>query len=250
MSPSWLRELLLGARMALAGGRSGLARAALTAVGVGLGVAMLLAAVSIPHMMQARSDRGASRADQNYGTQVERTDRSTLVGETDMAYRTDGIRGRLLQAEGADPALPPGLTALPRPGEMAVSPALARLLLSPDGALLRERLHYPATAIIGDKGLQGPGELAFYLGSDKLTADTPASAGATPSVMRTPAKDWTRCCCSWSSSSSWCCCCPWPCSSPRRSASAATAATGGWPGCAWSARTPAWPGVSPPARRC
>lgn len=173
MSPSWLRELLLGARMALAGGRSGLARAALTAVGVGLGVAMLLAAVSIPNMMQARSDRGASRADQNYGTQVERTDRSTLVGATDMAYRTDDIRGRLVQAEGSNPALPPGLTALPAPGTMAVSPALARLLLSPDGALLRERLHYPTTAIIGDEGLQGPGELAFYLGSDNLTADTP-----------------------------------------------------------------------------
>ncbi|WP_222106372.1 ABC transporter permease [Catellatospora sichuanensis] len=172
MSPSWLRELLLGARMALAGGRSGLARATLTAVGVGLGVAMLLAAVSIPHMMQARSDRGAARADQNYGTQVARTDRSTLVGVADMQYRDTSFRGRLVQAEGSQPVLPPGLSALPRPGEMAVSPALARLLVSPEGALLRERLHYPTTALIADEGLQGPGELAFYLGTDTLTADT------------------------------------------------------------------------------
>ncbi|WP_230686583.1 ABC transporter permease [Catellatospora vulcania] len=171
MTPSWLRELLLGARMALSGGRSGLARAALTAVGVGLGVAMLLAAASIPHMMQARGDRGAARADQNYGMQVERTDRSTLVGLTDMQYRDQSIRGRLVQAEGADPALPPGLTALPGPGEMAVSPALARLLLSPEGALLRERLHYPTTAVIADEGLLGPAELAFYLGADDLADD-------------------------------------------------------------------------------
>ncbi|MEV0459717.1 ABC transporter permease [Catellatospora methionotrophica] len=172
MSPSWLRELLLGARMALAGGRSGLVRAALTAVGVGLGVAMLLAAVSIPHMMQARSDRNAARADQNYGAQVEHTDRSTLVGATDMQYRDAGIRGRLVRAEGSQPVVPPGLTALPRPGEMVVSPALARLLVTPEGALLRERLHYPTVGLIADEGLQGPGELAFYLGSDTLTADT------------------------------------------------------------------------------
>ncbi|MEU8005639.1 ABC transporter permease [Catellatospora sp. NPDC049111] len=173
MSPSWLRELLLGARMALAGGRSGLARAALTAVGVGLGVAMLLTAVSIPHMMQARGDRGASRADQNYGMQVERTDRSTLVGTAETEYRDTPVRGRLVQPEGSRPVVPPGLTALPRPGEMIVSPALARLLVTPEGALLRERLHYPVTGFIADEGLQGPGELAFYLGTDKLTADTP-----------------------------------------------------------------------------
>lgn len=173
MSPSWLRELLLGARMALAGGRSGLARAALTALGVGLGVAMLLAAVSIPHMMQARSDRGAARADQNYGMQVERTERSTLVGTAETEYRDTPIRGRLLQPEGSRPVVPPGLTALPRPGEMVVSPALARLLVTPEGALLRERLPYPTTGLIGDEGLQGPGELAFYLGTDRLTAETP-----------------------------------------------------------------------------
>ncbi|MEU8077827.1 ABC transporter permease [Catellatospora citrea] len=172
MSPSWLRELLLGARMALAGGRSGLVRAALTALGVGLGVAMLLAAVSIPHMMAARSERGASRADQNYGMEVALTDRSTLVGVTDMEYRDEPIRGRLIQGEGRDPVVPPGLTALPRPGEMAVSPALARLLLSPEGALLRERLDYPTTAVIAPEGLQGPAELAFYLGSDQLSFDT------------------------------------------------------------------------------
>ncbi|GAB4054299.1 FtsX-like permease family protein [Catellatospora paridis] len=172
MSPAWLRELLLGARMALAGGRSGLARAALTAVGVGLGVALLLAAVSIPNMMQARTDRGAARADMNFGMRVELTDRSTLIGYTDMQYGGQSIRGRLLQAEGSSPVVPPGLSALPRPGEMAVSPALARLLLSPEGALLRERLHYPTTTLIADEGLQGPGELAFYLGTDELTADT------------------------------------------------------------------------------
>ena len=41
-----LRELLLGARMALAGGASGWLRAGLTALGVGLGVALLLVAVA------------------------------------------------------------------------------------------------------------------------------------------------------------------------------------------------------------
>jgi len=163
-----LRELLLGARMALAGGVSGWLRASLTALGVGLGVALLLVAVSMPNAIASRGDRMAARDDVSYAETPSKSDTTILVGFADTTFHDRPIRGRLLQPDGAHPPVPPGLAEVPRLGELAVSPALARLLASPDAALLRERLDYPVVAVIGDEGLSGPTELAFYLGVDDL----------------------------------------------------------------------------------
>lgn len=168
-----LRELALGARLVFAGGRTGLLRTALTAFGVGLGVALLLAAGSVPNMLAARSDRTAARDDLFFGSpQPAPGDRTLLVAEADTTFRDLPIRGRLLQPDGAHPPVPPGLTALPGPGELVLSPALARLLDSPRGALLRPRLDHPVVGTIGAEGLAGPNEYAFYLGTDRLTDDT------------------------------------------------------------------------------
>ena len=51
-----------------------------------------------------------------------------LVGELQTEFRGEDIRGRLLQPEAAGAPVPPGLTRLPRPGELFVSPALRELL--------------------------------------------------------------------------------------------------------------------------
>lgn len=56
----------------------------------------------------------------------------------------------------------------PALGEMVVSPALADLLKSGDGKLLRERLPYRTIGTIGESGLVGANELAFYAGADDL----------------------------------------------------------------------------------
>jgi len=66
-----------------------------------------------------------------------------------------------VQPEGTQPPLPPGVAALPGPGELVASPALARLLASPEGALLRERLNYPTVGTIADAGLASPSERFF-----------------------------------------------------------------------------------------
>ncbi|MGC9667288.1 FtsX-like permease family protein [Planosporangium sp. 12N6] len=177
MIARWIRDLSLGARLTWTGGRSGWIRTAMTVVGVGLGVAMLLAASSIPAMLQARHDRAEAR---DYGllagTEPARSDRTLLVQPFDTAFRDSPVRGVLVQPDGPHAPVPPGLTALPRPGEMVVSPALARLLSTPDGALLKPRLPYRIAGTIGDRGLAGPGEYAFYAGADRL-------AGA-PDVQR------------------------------------------------------------------
>ncbi|MEV5706707.1 ABC transporter permease [Actinoallomurus sp. NPDC052274] len=165
----WSGDLALGVRLAFAGGRSGWSRIAMTAVGVGLGVMMLLVAASMPTMFQARHERTSAR---DYATTAEPSapsDRSLLIGVQDTDFYRKSIRGRILRPEGPRAPLPPGVTAFPKPGEMVVSPALADLLSSREGALLRPRLGYRVVGTIGQAGLGGAQEYAFYAGSDRLT---------------------------------------------------------------------------------
>lgn len=168
---TWVHDLALGARFAVTGGRRGWTRTILTAIGVGLGVCLLLAAASVPHLLDSRDDRlGGRAAFPVVHPEVKPSGRSFQYAETSTLYRGDTIKGMVVRPDGTRAPAPPGLTKLPGPGEMTVSPALADLLASPDGALLKDRLPYRITATIGDQGLVGPGELFYYAGSDTLTA--------------------------------------------------------------------------------
>lgn len=165
-----LRDLLLGAKFALTGGREGWTRTLMTAVGVGLGVALLLATTALPGALSARDARDNARNDYGAGQQEAPAAADTmLIARTDTVFDGDDIRGRLVQPEGDRAPVPPGLSALPAPGTMVVSPDLRDLLRSPGGKLLRERVPYKITGTIGDAGLLGPHELAYYAGSDSLT---------------------------------------------------------------------------------
>ncbi|MFF4454703.1 FtsX-like permease family protein [Streptomyces goshikiensis] len=165
---TWARDLALGTRFAFAGGREGWTRTLLTGIGVGLGVALLLITSAVPSAMSARDERGAARTTFSSPT-AERPGHNTLLtAQVDQSYRSYGVDGRLVQPEGPDAPLPPGLTAFPGPGEMAVSPALDALMKTAEGKLLRERLDGKIVSTIGDAGLVGPGDLYFYIGSDRL----------------------------------------------------------------------------------
>ncbi|MEU3789445.1 ABC transporter permease [Streptomyces fructofermentans] len=167
----WSRDLAMGTKFAFTGGREGWIRVLLTGVGVGLGVALLLLTTAIPSAMQARSDREYSRTDLRMSSEViPKADNTVLVGNVGSDFRGQDVRGRELEPEGLRAPLPPGLSEFPAPGEMFVSPALRKLLDSPDGKLLRERIPYRDTGTIGSIGLIGPAELAFYAGADGLAA--------------------------------------------------------------------------------
>lgn len=172
-TPAWLRDLGLGIRFAADGGREGWTRTLLTAVGVGLGVTLLLLAASVPHLVHTRSERDRARSETRISsspdTQAKKSDTTVLRINAETEYHDRSIRGYLMRADGAHPVLPPGLDSFPAPGEMVVSPALKALLDSPDNALLKERLPYKVTGTISDAGLLSPGELWFYGGSDTLT---------------------------------------------------------------------------------
>ncbi|WP_327697428.1 ABC transporter permease [Streptomyces sp. NBC_00459] len=163
------RDLGMGVRFAFTGGREGWGRVLLTAVGVGLGVALLLLTTAIPSALSARSERGSSRTTIMYvDKQMPKADNTLIVARVDTIFRTDDVYGRELEPEGARAPLPPGLDGFPAVGEMYVSPALERLLKSGEGKLLRERLSDRIVGTIGDTGLLGPAELSFYRGGEGL----------------------------------------------------------------------------------
>ncbi|MFD0166136.1 FtsX-like permease family protein [Streptomyces decoyicus] len=165
----WGADLAMGARFAVTGGREGWIRTTLTALGVGLGVAVLLLAAAVPNILNAAMDRQRARTVVPAAEGTGPSDRTLLTAPSGSTYRDRPVNGRLLAAEGPLAPVPPGLSRLPGPGEMAVSPALSDLLSTPEGALLKKRFpHLRITATIGDAGLRYPGELLFYQGSDDL----------------------------------------------------------------------------------
>ncbi|MDG4859746.1 ABC transporter permease [Streptomyces sp. T-3] len=167
----WARDLGMGVRFAVAGGREGWVRTILTAIGVGLGVALLIVTTSVPNALAARDARGDARTDIMFsGNPIPKTDATLVVGHADTTFHGKEIRGRIYQPDGPNTPVVPGISAYPKPGEMVVSPGLRKLLDSDDGKLLRERLDTKVVGTIGDEGLIGPGELIYYKGSDSLVA--------------------------------------------------------------------------------
>ncbi|MFI8890853.1 ABC transporter permease [Streptomyces paradoxus] len=174
----WSRDLGMGARFALAGGREGWTRALLTAVGVGLGVALLLLTTAVPGALAERDRREEARSDHTFSQQeIPKADNTLIVLDADTTFRDRDVRGRMLEAESPEAPLPPGVSAFPADGEMVVSPALKELLASGDGKLLRERLDYRITGTIGEQGLVGSQELAYYAGGKGLAELMEGSAG-------------------------------------------------------------------------
>ncbi|MER7715040.1 ABC transporter permease [Streptomyces werraensis] len=176
----WARDLALGVRFAVTGGREGWTRALLTAVGVGLGVALLLLTAAVPNLLDGRDRREDARQDNAYAQDTLRpSDDTLLVAHANSDFRDTDLRGRLVEAEGPNAPVPPGVGELPKPGTMVVSPALKELLESDEGKLLRDRLPYDIVGTIGDPGLIGSQELAWYAGATGL-----AERLDSPTVMR------------------------------------------------------------------
>ncbi|MDC0772669.1 ABC transporter permease [Streptomyces sp. HD] len=165
----WARDLAVGARFAVTGGREGWVRMTLTAVGVGLGVALLLLCTALPNVFAARSEVEDARFDYAYSDEAPpKADNTFLIADTDTTWHDDDIRGRLVEPEGKRAPLPPGVDSFPGKGEMVVSPALRDLLASDGAELLRERLPYRTIGTIGESGLIGSHELAYYAGASGL----------------------------------------------------------------------------------
>ena len=141
-----------------------------------LGVAVLLLAASVPQISSSRDARGDARTGGLLAAteDMEPSPYSVLTKDANTHFLGDDVFGVLLKPDGGSPAEPPGVREIPAPGEMVVSPALKALLDTPEGKPLKDRLDGRVVGTIGEKGLLGPAELAFYKGADDLSVKTEA----------------------------------------------------------------------------
>jgi hypothetical protein len=152
----------LGLRLALAGGRESQLRLAVTAFGVAVGVVLLLLCLTGQSAEQGRADRsGWQSADPD--TPATAPDPALFLTVTDYHEGTAMIRG-YVAALGPRPPVPPGLERLPGPGEVAVSPAMHRLVASTPDDELDDRYPGRVVATIGDEGLAHPDQLVALIG--------------------------------------------------------------------------------------
>ena len=165
------RMLLLGIRLALGGGREGLVRLVFMAIGVGVGVAMLLLALTAPRALAGRYERMAWQ-DAAYSAHSPETDDDPMAESADGGlflavsdyYDGQPMTRAYLAALGDDPPVPPGLPRAPGPDEVAVSPALQRLIESTPDSELKDRFPGRVTLTIGPEGLAHDNELVGIIG--------------------------------------------------------------------------------------
>ncbi|WP_157440727.1 FtsX-like permease family protein [Actinokineospora inagensis] len=166
----WLNDMGIGVRLAVGGGRTSLVRFVLSALGVGLAVAVLLLAASVGPIVEARSGRdltgvGDTRPIAGVAPTIFYTNRSEFrERQLDLLY---------LRGTAADSPAPKGIPGVPGPGEMYVSAEMADLLTDP---LLRARFPERVVGTIAPETVRDPHDAVAYLGSGDL------DRAATPEV--------------------------------------------------------------------
>ncbi|MFY1693677.1 FtsX-like permease family protein [Plantactinospora sp. WMMB782] len=155
------RWIWLGLRLSVGSGRGGLLRTALMSSGAALGVLLVLGSLATVSVAGAQHGRAEAR------TPV-RTENPASPSTLRVHNIEDAIGGRVLRRTaviGATPdsPRPPGVAALPAPGEMVVSPALRDLIATDSRAAAR----FPQRVIgsVGPAGLLAPDELLAYVGA-------------------------------------------------------------------------------------
>ncbi|MFD1151378.1 FtsX-like permease family protein [Saccharothrix hoggarensis] len=172
---TWFADLALGVRLALGGGRPSWVRLALTGAGIGVGVAVLLASASLTTVLSERAERQAAAVPVNARPGAGDV-LHTAFWTTE--YRGETISGYFVKGSGPAAPVPPGLPRVPGDGEVFLSPALAELLESSRGDLLRERLPQRVAGVVGQAGLNAPHDLLFYAGDATVEADERSAIGA------------------------------------------------------------------------
>ncbi len=154
-----MRDLRLAARLVAGGGRAQVARLALMTVGLAFGILALLLVIQVPQVLHGRDEVLRSR-EPVPATGAQRGELTVFANHGSWHGRP---LLRVFVSGPADALTPPGVAALPRPGEVVLSPAAARLRTRPDFATL-----VPGRVVgqLTQPGLTGPDELVAYLGVD------------------------------------------------------------------------------------
>jgi hypothetical protein len=180
----------LGLRLAFTGGREAAARLVLLVTAVGLGVGLLLTALS---GINAVNSQNARYAWLNTGPAHQRPDGRDPLWAMVTA---DGFDGQTITrvdvaATGPTSAVPPGIPALPGPGQYYVSPALASLLSSTPAGELSARYPGHRAGLIGDAALPSPDSLIIIIGHAAAQLSWVKDAGEVWSINTTPPSSCT-----------------------------------------------------------
>jgi hypothetical protein len=160
-----LKDLLrIAPQLALFSLRMGRVRSFLVVLSFAVGAALILLAVSVPSASRARDARESGAIPIIVAENAPPPQSHALVTHLPGTFLGHTIRLDAIAGVGENPPVPPGLERLPGPGEVAVSPALASLLRSPPGALLRPRIPGRIVAIVAPEGLPSPDSLVGYVG--------------------------------------------------------------------------------------
>lgn len=165
----------LGLRLAVAGGREAITRLALITVAVAVGVALLLTTLASMDALDAQNDRYAWLETGYPGAAAAAggTSSATTTSADPLWWllRLDFFRGEQIgrvdvAATGPDAPLPPGIPALPGPGEYYASPTMAELLRATPAAQLADRFPGEEVGTIGPDALPAPDSLMIIVGRD------------------------------------------------------------------------------------
>ncbi|MEV6641407.1 FtsX-like permease family protein [Amycolatopsis sp. NPDC051371] len=174
-----MRDLALGLRLAVGGGRmsgAALLRLAMTAFGIALAVAVLLPAAAFHHLIGAQAERKAA---------IAQVIEPRAGVSPSLAYNwypsvgDDFVKVTAIAATGANSPVPPGLSRLPAPGELAVSPELAAKLTGPGGDSLRAQLPGHVAGRIAREGVSDAGDLTAYYGVPAAQIEAAGDEGTT-----------------------------------------------------------------------
>ncbi|MEV5717678.1 FtsX-like permease family protein [Amycolatopsis mediterranei] len=159
-----MQDLALGLRLAVGGGRmsgAALLRLAMTAFGIALAVAVLLSAAAVQHVA---GEQAARKAAIGQITAPRAGVAPLLAYNWYASVGEEFVQVTAVAATGASSPVPPGLSRLPAPGEIAVSPELAAKLAGPDGGSLKAQLPGRVVDRISREGVSNAGDLTAYYG--------------------------------------------------------------------------------------
>ncbi len=166
-------------RLTVRGGREALTRLVVIAAAVALGVVLLLTALasySALHAQDARTGWLQTSTHNHQPSISEATSDPLWWLKTHDEFGGQPIQRIDLAATGPHSPIPPGIAALPAPGQFYASPALAALLARTPPDQLGNRYPGHQVGVIGHAGLASPDDLIIMIGdSARHLAGQPGS---------------------------------------------------------------------------
>jgi ABC-type lipoprotein release transport system permease subunit len=182
----WLNDIAIGVRLAVGSGRTSAARLTLSAVGIAVAVAVLLITACAGTITASRHQREYAGLPNDSRADVAPTYWTT----SDVEFREEHISVFYVRGSGPDSPKPAGLSTLPKAGEMYVSPALAEMLRSAGGELLRPRLPDRVVGTLPQELVPMPRDLVAWVGADETLVDWESTSLVYGFGLTTPQSDF------------------------------------------------------------